>query len=393
MQNLAELEQFEKLQEFRLPMQSFIRLLKLLKEEKNRNIPCVPVPLHLLFAGEEGSGRTRAAEQIGQIYHELSNLSEGAVIQTQAKELATETVFELVERAEGNILLISELDGLTLSGADFLETILTDGRGNLAVILKGTPEEIEKLLEDMPQIRQNFCEYFASADFPVEVPPKKAESGFEIFDVSSLAEQKEQLEAQKKSEFPTPEIPFPSHFDKKNRDGELLKAGARMDLTPWVEQEIRIRLVWDVLKLPMEMDAYVYLLHDNEMTVCDEDMIFFGNLVSQNGAAAVADGAEFPETVFNLNRMSPEIQKIAVCFSAYGDNPEFDFSKVKNPVIQIFHNNEQIAYMYLENLTQERTLVSAELYRWKNSWKFRAVSAGYRDGLAELCARYGIEVE
>ena len=49
--------------------------------------------------------------------------------------------------------------------------------------------------------------------------------------------------------------------------------------------------------------------------------------------------------------------------------------------------------MYLENLTQERTLVSAELYRWKNSWKFRAVSAGYRDGLAELCARYGIEVE
>ena len=36
---------------------------------------------------------------------------------------------------------------------------------------------------------------------------------------------------------------------------------------------------------------------------------------------------------------------------------------------------------------------NAEIYRYQNTWKFRAVSAGYRDGLEQLCQRFGIEVE
>ena len=120
---------------------------------------------------------------------------------------------------------------------------------------------------------------------------------------------------------------------------------------------------------------------------------FFGNLISQNGGAAVVDGAEYPEAAFQLPKLFQDIQKIAVCFSAYGDNPDFDFSQVEKPVLQIFHKEEQIAWMDLQNLKSERTLVAAEIYRYQNTWKFRAVSAGYRDGLEQLCQRFGIEVE
>ena len=396
MQNFTELEQqlnqLEELQQIRLSVSVFIRLLKVLQEEKEKKIPYVPVPLHLLFAGEEGTGRTRAAELIGQIYHAVGCLSEGNLIQASARELGQESVFELVSRAEGNVLLLSEISTLTPNGADFLETILSDGSGNLAVILKGTPQELECLLEAMPQLRQRFCECFAFADFQKE-PVQKSGRKFEIFDVSSLAEQEEQLEALQEAEFPVPKLPLPVKFSRKNRDGTALQAGQRLDLTPYSEEEIRIRLVWERLKLPMEMDAYVYLLHENEMTSCDEDMIFFGNVISQSGGAAVVEHAEYPETAFVLNRIFQDVQKIAVCFSAYGDNPAFDFSQVVKPVLQIFHGTEQIAYMELQNLSTERTLVAAELYRWKNSWKFRAVAAGYRDGLEELCARFGIETE
>jgi len=49
--------------------------------------------------------------------------------------------------------------------------------------------------------------------------------------------------------------------------------------------------------------------------------------------------------------------------------------------------------MDLQNLKFERTVVAAELYRHQKTWKLRAVSAGFCDGLEKLCQRFGIEVE
>jgi len=33
-----------------------------------------------------------------------------------------------------------------------------------------------------------------------------------------------------------------------------------------------------------------------------------------------------------------------------------------------------------------------EFYLYKGEWKISAVGAGYKDGMAKLCNRYGIEV-
>ncbi|MBR0484441.1 MAG: TerD family protein, partial [Oscillospiraceae bacterium] len=297
-------------------------------------------------------------------------------------------------KAEGNLLLLSHPDKLTPEGAEFLETLLNTHSNNLAVILRGTHQETEALFERMPSLRIRFSKYFAFADFQGEdFQVKPSSPKFEIFDVSSLAEQEEQLEALQEAEFPVPEKPLPRKLDASARTGALLKAGARLDLSDYLSEEIRIRLVYQKLKLPMEMDAYVFMLHENELTVSDDDMVFFGNLISKNGGAAIVDGAEYPEAAFVLNRVYQDIEKIAICFSAYGDNPAFDFSQVEKPVLQIFHHDEQIAWMDLQNLKTERTLVAAELYRYQNTWKFRAVASGYRDGLEELCNRFGIEVE
>ena len=143
----------------------------------------------------------------------------------------------------------------------------------------------------------------------------------------------------------------------------------------------------------MELDAYVFMLHENEMTGCDEDMVFFGNLISRNGGAAIVEGAKYPEAAFLLHRVYQDIRKIAVCFSAYGNQEAFAFSQLEKPVLQVFFDENQIAYMDLAHLQTERTLVAVELYRYHNSWKLRAIGAGYRDGLEELCRRYGVEAE
>ena len=389
-----KLDQFKGLTEVKLNIHAFIRLMQVWKAETEQHLDYTPVPLHLIFAGEAGTGGTQAAEIMGEIYHVLGFLSEGETIRLNAAELGQASSEEVLAKAEGNLLLLSHPDGMTLEGADVLETLLNSHRENLAVILRGTHQETEALFEKIPSLRMRFSKYFAFADFQGEdFQVKPSSPKFEIFDVSSLAEQEEQLEALQEAEFPVPEKPLPRKLDASARTGTLLKAGARLDLSDYLAEEIRIRLVYQKLKLPMEMDAYVFMLHENELTGSDDDMVFFGNLISKNGGAAIVDGAEFPETAFILNRVYQDIQKIAVCFSAYGDNPAFDFSQVEKPVLQIFHHDEQIAWMDLQHLKTERTLVAAELYRYQNSWKFRAVASGYRDGLEDLCHRFGIEVE
>ncbi|MBR1528770.1 MAG: TerD family protein [Oscillospiraceae bacterium] len=392
MQTIEELEykldQFQGLQEMKISIHAFIRLLQVWKQEEKQEIIYTPVPLHMIFSGEEGTGRTQAAELMGQIYHALEYLSEGGLVKADAAALDE----ELAEKAAGNILLLSRPDELNQENFQILESMLN--RHDLVIILRGTPQEIQAAFEILPELRVRFPQICQFADAQKENAVAQASSRrLEIFDVSSLAEQEEQLEALQEAEFPVPERPVPQKLDKNLKTGEMLRAGARFDLTSYLEEEIRVRLVWQKLYLPMEMDAYVFLLHDNELTGCDEDMVFFGNLISKNGGAAIVDGAEYPEAAFRLNRVYQDIQKIAVCFSAYGDHPDFDFSQIEKPVLQIFHGTEQIAYMPLENLSKERTLVAAEIYRYQNTWKFRAVSAGYRDGLEQLCQRFGIEVE
>ena len=389
-----KLDQFKGLKEVKINIHAFIQLMQVWKAETEQHLDYTPVPLHLIFAGDSGTGRTQAAEIMGEIYHVLGFLSNGEIIKVHASELGQESDDELIQKAEGNLLLVSHPDGLTPEGAETLEMILNSHRKNLAVILRGTRQETEALFEKIPSLRIRFSKYFAFADFQGEdFQVKPSSLKFEIFDVSSLAEQEEQLEALQEAEFPVPERPLPRKLDAQTRTGTLLKAGARLDLSDYLADEIRIRLVYQKLKLPMEMDAYIFMLHEDELTRYDDDMVFFGNLISKNGGAAIVDGAEYPETAFILNKVYQDIQKIAVCFSAYGDNPAFDFSQVEKPVLQIFHHDEQIAWMDLQHLKTERTLVAGELYRYQNTWKFRAVASGYRDGLEELCHRFGIEVE
>lgn len=373
-ENLEEkLKAFQGLEEVKINMQAFIQLLKVWKEEEHQQIAYSPVPLHFIFAGEEGTGRTQAAELMGQIYQALGFLTEGNVVKAKAVELNQE---EMIQKSMGNILLLSGLNEIEQDTADCLETVLNIYRENFVMILRGTQQEVQELLERFPILRIRFCKCL---DFGERREQEIKSLNQEITMVSASAV----IEETEHSEY----------LDVNDRTGMLLKAGARLDLTAYIQEELRIRLVYERLKLPMEMDAYVFLLRDNELTGCDEDMIFFGNPVSEDNGVSVEEGTEFPETAFILNRVHQGIQKIAICFSAYGDNPAFDFSQVEKPVLQIFRKNEQIAWMDLQNLKSERTLVAAEIYRYQNTWKFRAVSAGYRDGLEQLCQRFGIEVE
>lgn len=391
---LTELEQklsrLQGLAEVKSDLCAWMRLLCVCQSETAQGMSAVSMPLHLVFMGESGTGKTETGRIVAGSYHALGLLSGGRMIAENAALLTAQTIQAQAQRAVGNVWMLDHVD---MMPEDLLENLLEILQWeDFAVIFSGTKSEIDRMLYKFPVLRLKLCKYLHFTDsqpmgFYLQNRDAEHSGEAENFENSGNSGNLETDAEQGINH----DLNYNYNFNQN--EGDFLRAGARMDLTPYVRNEIRLRLLYTRLRQRMEMDVYLFLLREGEQTGQDEDLVFFGNAVSPDESVRVLEQGCYPECGFCLNRTAPEIQKIAVCFSAYGNNPAFDFSQIEQPVLQVFQGNTQIAYMDLSHLQAERTVVAVELYRYRNSWKLRAVLAGYCDGLRELCARFGIETE
>lgn len=153
---------------------------------------------------------------------------------------------------------------------------------------------------------------------------------------------------------------------------------------------LKAALEYQGFRRPLELDCYLFLLQGNQKVRGDSDLVFFGNRTASDGAVRLSDTGEV--ALLDLGRVESTVERIAVCWSVYGDEPEKNFSQVQEPVLRIFSGERELCRLKLENL-EVKTLVAVEVYRYKGAWKLNFVGAGYRDGLRRLCESYGVEVE
>ncbi|MCI5667464.1 MAG: TerD family protein, partial [Oscillospiraceae bacterium] len=78
--------------------------------------------------------------------------------------------------------------------------------------------------------------------------------------------------------------------------------------------------------------------------------------------------------------------------SVYSGSTDKNFSLVRNSRLSLYAQDKERVRFDLEGLSGEVTIVAAEFYIYKGEWRISAVGSGFRDGLAKLCNRYGIEV-
>lgn len=170
----------------------------------------------------------------------------------------------------------------------------------------------------------------------------------------------------------------------------VLQRGERRVLPPEMERDLKLSLTYTERGEHLDIDPYIVLLDQQGAAHRDEDLIFFGNMRSLCGSVVYQEADKVMQ--LTLATIPETVQKLAVVFAIYGDNQADNFSKLSEIALQLKLGTEELWRFPIIDLTAERTIVAAEIYRYHGQWKLSAVGAGYREGLERLLRDYGLEI-
>ncbi|MDX2134714.1 MAG: AAA family ATPase [Saprospiraceae bacterium] len=160
----------------------YIQFLQLRKERGFAEKDGINV--HSVFIGNPGTGKTTVAKMMGRLYKKMGLLSKGHVHEVDRTDLVGEyigqtapKVKDAIEAARGGVLFIDEAYSLARSaedtkdfGKEVIEILvkeLSNGPGDLAVIVAGYPKEMKIFLDSNPGLRSRFKMTY---DFPDYLP-------------------------------------------------------------------------------------------------------------------------------------------------------------------------------------------------------------------------------
>ena len=161
-----------------------LNMVKLANMRMKRGLHTEMPPLHMVFTGNPGTGKTTVADFLGEIYASMGLLSKGDVIRVEKSDLVGSHVGEterkmksILNRAKGNILFIDEAyqlcakDGQNDYGENVIDALLTtlsNDKVDMIVILAGYPKDMERLLDMNEGLRSRFPYTFHFEDYSVE---------------------------------------------------------------------------------------------------------------------------------------------------------------------------------------------------------------------------------
>ena len=106
---------------------------------------------------------------------------------------------------------------------------------------------------------------------------------------------------------------------------------------PELEQGVlKVALEYQGTRVPMELDSYLFLLQKNGKVRGDADFVFFGNPKSRDHAVRLGTGGVQPLALMALEKIEASVERVAVCYSIYGEEPGKNFSQVQEPLLRLF---------------------------------------------------------
>lgn len=153
------------------------------KRRGNKGLKATPLSMHFIFSGKPGTGKTTVARIMGRIYKDLGLLEQGHLIEADRSALVAEYIGQtavktnkVVDSAMGGVLFIDEAYSLVNGakddyGAEAISILLKrmeDSRDNLAVILAGYSDRMDRFISSNPGLDSRFSRKIEFEDYSAE---------------------------------------------------------------------------------------------------------------------------------------------------------------------------------------------------------------------------------
>ncbi|MBU0488182.1 MAG: AAA family ATPase [Bacteroidetes bacterium] len=185
---MAALESLIGLDEVKRQVKEHISYLEFLKIRKEKGFEETgKMSLHGVFTGNPGTGKTTVVKLLGKIYKNIGLLSKGHVHEVGRADLVGKYIGQTapltkkaIDDARGGILFIDEAYSLAREGdsnldygKEVIEVLLkemSDGKGDIAIMVAGYPHEMNVFLSSNPGLRSRFNYTFHFEDYkPLEL--------------------------------------------------------------------------------------------------------------------------------------------------------------------------------------------------------------------------------
>lgn len=180
---LAQLDKLIGLSTIKKQVRDHAKYIQYLQLRKKKGIPeNEDINVHSVFIGNPGTGKTTVAKMMGQLYKKMGVLSKGHVTEVDRADLVGEyigqtapKVREVIETAKGGVLFIDEAYALARSnddskdfGREVIEILvkeMSNGSGDLAVIVAGYPKEMKHFIDSNPGLKSRFKLVYEFSDY------------------------------------------------------------------------------------------------------------------------------------------------------------------------------------------------------------------------------------
>ncbi|MDE6120912.1 MAG: AAA family ATPase, partial [Muribaculaceae bacterium] len=196
------------------------RVVRFNKMRADRQLPVSATPLHAMFLGSPGTGKTTVAKKMGEMLRRAGMLSKGHVVVRERANLLgqnynseSEKTLAAIEEAQGGILLIDEAYQLYQPndprdpGKFVIETLLTtladESVGDWMLILAGYPEEMRRMFEMNPGFKSRIplSNIYTFDDFTETELMEIAENYLQRSNYSLSSDARDALESRLKADY------------------------------------------------------------------------------------------------------------------------------------------------------------------------------------------------
>jgi SpoVK/Ycf46/Vps4 family AAA+-type ATPase len=196
---LDELNSFVGLNKVKQSMKDFVDYLVFINDRKKLGLKTQEnLPVHCVFLGNPGTGKTTVARLLGKIFKAMGILKNGHVIEVDRSGLVGQYIGETAQKTEkviseaiGGLLFIDEAYTLIKQGSqqdfgrealDILLKRMEDKAGEFVVITAGYPEEMINFINTNPGMKSRFSHFFTFDDYTPE----------ELVEIFKLTSEKEE---------------------------------------------------------------------------------------------------------------------------------------------------------------------------------------------------------